>query len=503
MHLAAQSSPQRSWADPAGTLKTNLLGLLHLLEAARSLAPGAARARGGQRRGVRAGGSRRRCRSREDAPAAADLALRGEQGRAGLPGPASTPSRSAWPSCARARSTTPAPAAASSFAESSFARQLAEIEAGRRPPRLEVGQPRRGARLHRRARRGPGLLGAARAGRARRGLQRVQRARDQARRPPRRAASSSRASTSRSTWTAQRLRSVDVPVLVGEPRAPARGHRLGAAHPALTDPARPPRPLARTRGRRRRAPPLTAPEARARITDSFSAPRAACGKASRSMTLTRAEARRKLLHIAVGGFALLLRWMTWPEAAAMALAAFLFNWQVLPRAGRPRPLARDGARARLSRRHPPLPVGRPRPGARLPPRAVDGGRGLGRARLRATAWPSLAGQGLGGPRLPWNPRKTWAGFAAFVAFGTAAAAVLTVWTLRLPAGCADRAVAPGVVPRPGARLRARRVAAARPRRQRHRAPGRRARPRRPGLGEGRLLAAPSRRRPRACCRRWA
>ena len=38
VHLAAQSSPQRSWADPAGTLKTNLLGLLHLLEAARALA---------------------------------------------------------------------------------------------------------------------------------------------------------------------------------------------------------------------------------------------------------------------------------------------------------------------------------------------------------------------------------------------------------------------------------------------------------------------------------
>ncbi|HEY7510081.1 MAG TPA: GDP-mannose 4,6-dehydratase, partial [Vicinamibacteria bacterium] len=38
VHLAAQSSPQRSWEDPAGTLKTNLLGLLHLLEGARTLA---------------------------------------------------------------------------------------------------------------------------------------------------------------------------------------------------------------------------------------------------------------------------------------------------------------------------------------------------------------------------------------------------------------------------------------------------------------------------------
>ncbi|HET8647072.1 MAG TPA: GDP-mannose 4,6-dehydratase, partial [Vicinamibacteria bacterium] len=30
IHLAAQSSPQRSWEDPAGTLRTNVLGLLSL-----------------------------------------------------------------------------------------------------------------------------------------------------------------------------------------------------------------------------------------------------------------------------------------------------------------------------------------------------------------------------------------------------------------------------------------------------------------------------------------
>src|SRR6058998_194844 len=36
IHLAAQSSPQRSWADPAGTLRTNVMGMLHLLEAVRA-----------------------------------------------------------------------------------------------------------------------------------------------------------------------------------------------------------------------------------------------------------------------------------------------------------------------------------------------------------------------------------------------------------------------------------------------------------------------------------
>jgi len=35
VHLAAQSSPALSWNDPAGTLRTNVHGLLHLLEAVR------------------------------------------------------------------------------------------------------------------------------------------------------------------------------------------------------------------------------------------------------------------------------------------------------------------------------------------------------------------------------------------------------------------------------------------------------------------------------------
>ena len=47
---------------------------------------------------------------------------------------------------------------------------------------------------------------------------------------------------------------------------------------------------------------------------------------------------------------------------------------------------------------------------------------------------SIVGQALGGPRLPWNPRKGWVGFAAFVVFGTMGAALLAAWTLRLPLG---------------------------------------------------------------------
>ena len=148
-------------------------------------------------------------------------------------------------------------------------------------------------------------------------------------------------------------------------------------------------------------------------------------------SLSAAEAQRKLVHIAVGASALLLRWMNWPEAALMALAAFLFNWRVLPKVGG-RALWREGDHGR----------GYP-PGILLYPLAVLGLVLVFRHELwkAAAVWAvlaagdgmaSLAGQWLDGPRLPWNPRKTWAGSAAFVAFGALAADALTVWTLRLP-----------------------------------------------------------------------
>src|SRR2546428_11473213 len=67
------------------------------------------------------------------------------------------------------------------------------------------------------------------------------------------------------------------------------------------------------------------------------------------MELTPVEARRKLVHISVGGFALLLRFMTWRQAALMAMAAFFFNWHALPRLGG-RGLWRSAALRRLAHR---------------------------------------------------------------------------------------------------------------------------------------------------------
>jgi len=151
----------------------------------------------------------------------------------------------------------------------------------------------------------------------------------------------------------------------------------------------------------------------------------------KTMGLTPAEARRKLVHMGVGGFALLLRFMTWREAALMAVAAFFFNWLALPRLGG-RGLWRETDHGRG------YPVG-----ILLYPLAVLALILVFHAELwkAAALWGILAiGDGMaaflglaaGGRRLPWNRAKSWAGFFAFVVFGTIAASVLAVWTLHLP-----------------------------------------------------------------------
>jgi uncharacterized protein (TIGR00297 family) len=151
------------------------------------------------------------------------------------------------------------------------------------------------------------------------------------------------------------------------------------------------------------------------------------------VALTAGELKRKLLHIAVGGFAFLLRDLQWPAAALMAVAAFAFNWQLMPRIG-----------GRGMWREPEHGAGYPL-GILLYPLSVLGLVLVFRHDLwmAAAIWGVLAlgdgmasilGQAMGGPRLPWNPRKGWVGFFAFVVFGTIGAGVLAAWTLRLPIG---------------------------------------------------------------------
>ena len=136
------------------------------------------------------------------------------------------------------------------------------------------------------------------------------------------------------------------------------------------------------------------------------------------------ESARQIVHISMGGFALLLRWITWPQALALAGGALLFNLFVLPLfAGS---LYRPGDRAR--RLHGivyyPLSVVIL---LLLFPRRLD---------IVAAAWgilaagdgvATLAGRAIGGARWPWNPDKTVAGTVAFIVAGGAAGVALALW----------------------------------------------------------------------------
>ena len=137
VHLAAQSSPHHSWVDPQRTLATNVLGLLHLLEAAR---------RRGLRPRVLVVGSAEEyglCRP-EDLPLREDASLRplspyavSKVAQSFL---ALQYTLSGRVETVRTRTFNhTGPGRGEAFAESSFARQLAEIEAGRRPPVIDVG----------------------------------------------------------------------------------------------------------------------------------------------------------------------------------------------------------------------------------------------------------------------------------------------------------------------------------------------------------------------------
>jgi len=140
------------------------------------------------------------------------------------------------------------------------------------------------------------------------------------------------------------------------------------------------------------------------------------------MTLTRAEAARKALHIGMAGFALLLPELSWGTAMAAAGFACLFNVFVLPRVT-PYFLRKEEGERGFSL------------GIALYPLAVLVLLILFRRNLpvAAAGWgylafgdgfASLCGMSVGGPRLPWNFRKTFSGFLGYVVFGSLGASFL-------------------------------------------------------------------------------
>ena len=137
------------------------------------------------------------------------------------------------------------------------------------------------------------------------------------------------------------------------------------------------------------------------------------------------EDRRQIVHVAMGGLALLLRDLTPWQAAVLAGGAVAFNLFALPR------LAGTLYRPREVRR-------RLFSGIVLYPVAVlllvltfpD------RRDIVASAWgilafgdgmATLAGRHIASPRLSWNPEKSVAGSIAFVLFGGAAGSFLCWW----------------------------------------------------------------------------
>ena len=140
----------------------------------------------------------------------------------------------------------------------------------------------------------------------------------------------------------------------------------------------------------------------------------------------RTEYARQVVHMAMGGFALALRYLTWWQSALLAGAAIAFNLLVLPHVGGTY-LYRSSEFAR----------GFPA-GILLYPISV-----LllilifpHRPDIAAAAWAILAvgdgmstivGRAIGGRPIPWNREKTWAGSIAFVVFGSLAGVTLAWW----------------------------------------------------------------------------
>jgi uncharacterized protein (TIGR00297 family) len=148
------------------------------------------------------------------------------------------------------------------------------------------------------------------------------------------------------------------------------------------------------------------------------------------------ETARQIVHMSMSVFALLLRVLTWWQAALCALAALVFNAVVLPRAGG-RTIIRP---ADASRGYP--------FGILIYPVSV-----LllilafpARLDIAASAWGILAfgdgaatlvGRRWGRHRLGWNPDKSVEGLLAFMLAGGGAAVFFAWWT------------APAITPAPG------------------------------------------------------
>jgi len=146
--------------------------------------------------------------------------------------------------------------------------------------------------------------------------------------------------------------------------------------------------------------------------------------------LPRGEVARKAVHISMAGFALALRWLSWPQAAACALLAFAFNLLVLPRLlGHRLASERHGAGDTGVLLYPVVVLGlillyhRPEP-IGLAYAAFGWGLLAG-----GDAFAGIAGMLFGRHGLPWNPGKSWEGVAGYLLGGGLLGGLLFRWTV--------------------------------------------------------------------------
>jgi GDP-4-dehydro-6-deoxy-D-mannose reductase len=137
VHLAGQSSVHESWANPAATLRTNVIGLLNVFEAVhrRRLAPRVLVVGSAEEYGAVDAGAPPLTEDAPLRPLSPYAVSKVAQGYLALQYALSRD----LPVVRTRTFPHTGPGRGAAFAESSFARQIAEVEAGRRRPLLEVG----------------------------------------------------------------------------------------------------------------------------------------------------------------------------------------------------------------------------------------------------------------------------------------------------------------------------------------------------------------------------
>jgi uncharacterized protein (TIGR00297 family) len=138
------------------------------------------------------------------------------------------------------------------------------------------------------------------------------------------------------------------------------------------------------------------------------------------------ETARQIVHMAMGGFAMLLRWIAWWQAIALASFALLFNLLVLPRIGGA--IYRPGDRERGLHGILFYPLAVLLLLVAFPRRLDIAGAAWGILAI-GDGIATLVGRAVGGPTWPWNREKTLSGSTAF-AVGGAAAGVFLAWWCR-------------------------------------------------------------------------